>query len=187
MLADVSDDPPIRQIGSREVYANDWLRLREDRVSYPNGSVGVYSVVDKPDFALVLPFADDGFWLVRQYRYAIGHREWEFPQGGWPHGVTGSPEKLAASELAEETGLRAGSLQRLGHLFVAYGFTSQRYHVFLATDLQAGEPDREATEADMISAWRSRGEIDRMIAEGAFADSHSLAALALFDRRERAD
>jgi 8-oxo-dGTP pyrophosphatase MutT (NUDIX family) len=182
MLTTVEDEPPIRTLGTREVYANAWLRLREDRVGYPDGSEGVYSVVEKPDFALVLPSTDDGFWLVRQYRYTIGRQAWVFPQGGWPHGVTGSPEELAASELAEETGFRARTLTHLGHLFVAYGFTSQRYHVFLAADLTAGEPHREATEVDMIASWRSRAEVDRMIASGDFADAHSLAALALFDR-----
>jgi 8-oxo-dGTP pyrophosphatase MutT (NUDIX family) len=178
----MSDDPPIRQISTREVYTNPWLRLREDQVRYPDGSQGVYSVVDKPDFALVLPCVDDGFWLVQQFRYTVGSRQWEFPQGGWPHGRSGSPEELAAAELAEETGLRAGSLRHLGRLFVAYGFTSQQYHVFLGEDLMPGEPDREATEADMICAWRSRAELDGMIADGTFADAHSLAALALFDR-----
>ena len=93
------------QLSTREVYRNPWLSLREDRIERPDGSGGIYSVVDKPDFALVIPAERDGFHLVEQYRYPVGGRFWEFPQ------VTGAapdPESLARAELAEETGLRAG-------------------------------------------------------------------------------
>ena len=41
--------------GSREIYANPWMRLREDSILRPDGSDGIYGVVDKPDYALVIP------------------------------------------------------------------------------------------------------------------------------------
>ncbi|HJQ42875.1 MAG TPA: NUDIX hydrolase [Jatrophihabitantaceae bacterium] len=173
----------IRQLSSREIYRNPWLRLREDEVEFPSGETGTYSVIDKQDFVVVLPYAQDGFWLVEQYRYPVGRREWEFPQGGWSHGKTGSPEELAVLELQEETGHTAGSFTHLGRLYAAYGFSSQSYDVFLATELVAGEPDREVTEADMVHEWRSLADIRAMIRRGEFADAHSVAALALYDLR----
>ena len=45
----------MRTTGSREVYRNPWIRVREDAVERADGSAGVYSVVEKPHFALVLP------------------------------------------------------------------------------------------------------------------------------------
>lgn len=171
----------IRQLSTREIYRNPWLRLREDEVEFPSGARGKYSVIDKQDFVVVLPFADDGFWLVEQYRYPVGRREWEFPQGGWSHGKTGTPHELAVLELREETGFTAGSFVHLGRLHAAYGFSSQGYDVFLASELVAGEPAREVTESDMVHEWRSLAEIRRMIGRGEFADAHSVAALALYD------
>jgi 8-oxo-dGTP pyrophosphatase MutT (NUDIX family) len=171
----------IRQLASREIYRNAWLRLREDDVEFPSGVRGKYSVIDKQDFVVVLPFENDGFWLVEQYRYPVRRREWEFPQGGWSHGKTGTAEELAAIELREETGCTAGSLVHLGRLHAAYGFSSQGYDVFLASDLVAGEPAREITEADMISEWRSVTDVRDMIRRGDFSDAHSVAALALYD------
>ena len=57
-----------------------------------------------------------GVWLVEQYRHPVGARFWEFPQGAW-EGVDGAdPESLARGELAEETGLRAASMEHLGRL-----------------------------------------------------------------------
>lgn len=173
----------IRQRASREVFANRWLRLREDEIELPDGTTGQYTVVEKQDFVVVLPYTGDGFWLVQQYRYPVGSREWEFPQGGWPAGSSGTPRELAEAELAEETGLRADELAHLGRLFAAYGYSSQSYDVFLATGLSEGEPDREHTEQDMVHRWFAAGEVREMIRRGEFADSHSVAALALFDLR----
>ncbi|SHG24610.1 NUDIX domain-containing protein [Jatrophihabitans endophyticus] len=170
----------IRTISSREVFRSDWLRLREDEVEFPNGSRGRYAVVDKQDFVLVLAREDDGFWLVEQYRYPIGRREWEFVQGGWPAGGSGTPRELAEAELREETGHRAGSLTHLGRLHAAVGFCSQGYDVFLATDLVAGEPEREATESDMVARWHSDHDVTAMVRDGRLADAHSVAAFGLW-------
>jgi hypothetical protein len=61
------DDRVVRTISSREVYRNAWLSVRDDEVVRADGSTGVYGVVDKPDFALVIPQDLDGFWLVEQF------------------------------------------------------------------------------------------------------------------------
>jgi 8-oxo-dGDP phosphatase len=171
----------IRQLGSREIFANRWLRLREDEIEYADGTPGTYTVVEKSDFVTVLPLEDDGFWLVQQYRYAVGSRQWEFPQGGWPQGRDGTTAELAAAELAEETGLTARRWRRLGRLFAAYGYSTQSFDVFLATDLTSGEPRREHSEQDMVHRWFAVADVRAMVRAGEFADSHSVAALALYD------
>lgn len=176
-------DEIIRQLATREVYRNPWLTLREDEVEFPDGSHGRYAVVDKPDFVVVLARENGGFWLVQQFRYPVGRREWEFPQGGWPTAHDGTPEQLAAAELREETGVRAGRFGHLGRLWAGYGFCSQAYDVFLAEQLTHGEPDRESTEADMVHGWFAEDELRAMIRRGEFADAHSIAALALYDNR----
>ena len=169
----------MRTTGSREVYRNPWIRVREDTVERADGSSGVYGVVEKPDFALVLPYARDGFWLVEQFRHPVGRRAWEFPQGTWTAGSDGSAEELARAELAEETGLRAGSLRHLGHLDLAPGLSTQEFDVWLATDLTQGPTAREASEADMRSAFVSEAELRAMVRDGRFTDGPSLAAYSL--------
>ncbi|CAA9288924.1 MAG: ADP-ribose pyrophosphatase [uncultured Corynebacteriales bacterium] len=177
-------DGVVRQVGTREVYRNRWLSLREDEVRLPDGSPGIYSVVDKPDFALVIPAERDGFHLVEQYRYPVGGRFWEFPQGTAPAGTVLAPVDLARAELAEETGLRAGTLEPLGHLHCAYGMSSQGFDVFLATDLTPGEAAREATEQDMRQRFVPRAEFEAMIRGGRITDDSTLAAYALLLMRD---
>lgn len=173
----------IRQRTSREVYRNPWLRLREDEIEYADGSRGSYAVVEKPDFVAVVPSENGGFWLVQQYRYAVGSRQWEFPQGGWPQGGGGTAAELGAAELAEETGLRAGRWDHLGRLFAAYGYSTQSYDIFLASDLTQGPPRREDTEQGMVHRWFAEHEVRAMVRSGELADAHSVAALTLYDQR----
>jgi|SRR5690606_3469796 8-oxo-dGTP pyrophosphatase MutT (NUDIX family) len=176
----------MRTLGSREVYANSWMTVREDAVQRPDGSRGIYGVVDKPDYALIIPMADDGrMHLVEQYRYPLGLRRWEFPQGTAPDREDLDPAELAARELREETGLRAGRLVELGLLDVAPGLSSQRGRAFLATELTAGPPERELEEQDMRAAWFGRAEFEEMIRTGLVTDAQSIAAYALLLLHER--
>ncbi|MGZ4543913.1 MAG: NUDIX domain-containing protein [Blastococcus sp.] len=169
----------MRTTSSREVYRNPWIRVREDVVERADGTTGVYGVVEKPDFALILPAERDGFWLVEQFRHPVGRRSWEFPQGTWSAGDSGTAEELARAELAEETGLRADTLRRLGHLDLAPGLITQEFDVWLATGLTPGPTAREATEADMRHAFVTAAELAAMIRDGRFTDAPSLAAYAL--------
>jgi hypothetical protein len=89
----------IEQVSSRVVYDNPWMTFREDVIRRPDGSEGIYSYVEKPDFALIIPVDRDGFHLVEQYRYPVGHRSWEFPQGTLPNRADGEPAELARREL----------------------------------------------------------------------------------------
>jgi 8-oxo-dGTP pyrophosphatase MutT (NUDIX family) len=167
-------------VSSRVVYRNPWMTVREDAVRRPDGSAGIYGVVEKPDFALVLPRWSGGFWLVEQYRYPIGRRAWEFPQGSWSSAGNGDPVELARQELAEETGLRAVEMAHLGHLFAAYGLSTQGFDVFLATGLTEGAPDREISEQDMQHRAFADEEVEQLIVTGPLVDAASLAALTLY-------
>lgn len=173
----------MEQLSSRVVYRNPWMTVREDAVRRSDGTEGIYGVVDKPDFALVLPRWEHGFWLVEQYRYPIRRRAWEFPQGSWGRGADGTSVDLARSELAEETGLRADALTHLGHLFEAYGFSTQGFDVYLATGLTEGEPQREVSERDMLHRAFTDAEIREAIVSGLIVDAPSLAAVTLYQIR----
>lgn len=175
----------MRTTSSREVYANPWMTVREDGIRRLDGSDGIYGVVDKPDYALIIPLDGDRFRLVEQFRYPLGMRRWEFPQGTAPDRAEVETSELAARELREETGLRAARLTDLGRLDVAPGMSSQRGRVFLATGLTAGEHEREPEEQDMRAAWFERAEFEHMIRNGDVTDAQSIAGYLLLCLHER--
>lgn len=167
------------------MYANAWMTVREDAVRRPDGTTGVYGVIDKPYYALVIPWDGERFMLVEQFRYPLGLRRWEFPQGTAPDRADPEPLELAARELREETGLKAETIEEIGLLDVAAGMSSQRGRVFLATGLTEGAAEREHEEQDMRTGWFTRAEFEAMAARSEITDAQSLAAYALLLLRER--
>lgn len=178
-------EPEIRTLTSSVVYADDWSRLRRDEIERADGSRGTYAVVERSNFALVIPAENSGFHLVEEYRYPLGRRGWSFPQGAFPKGVDGTPEELARAELAQETGLRAGRWRHLGALAVAHGMSCQYGEHWLATDLTQGEPDLEPEELGLRHEWVTRAEFEAMTRDGRIVDSSTLAAYALLLLAER--
>jgi 8-oxo-dGTP pyrophosphatase MutT (NUDIX family) len=169
----------ITTLASREVYRNHWMRVREDEILRSNGKKGIYGVVEKDDSAIILPIDQGRVWLVEQFRYTIQERALELPQGGWEMEVE-NPEELARGELKEELGLHAAEMTYLGSLWIAYGFTKQKQHVFLATGLTETRRDPDAEEHDLRSRSVTVSEFEEMMLDGTIRDNCTLSAWGLY-------
>jgi ADP-ribose pyrophosphatase len=170
----------IETISTRFVYENRWMRVREDTIRRRDGSIGIYGVVEKPDFVVIVPVEDDGrVHLVEQYRYPVKGRYWELPQGSWEQEPGADPMEMARGELREETGLDAAHMTYVGHLFEACGYADQGYHIFLATGLRHGDADPEHEEQDLVTRDFALSEVERMIRDGEIKDATTVASLGL--------
>lgn len=169
----------ITTLGSREVYRNRWMRLREDRILRSNGQQGVYGVVEKHPAAIILPIDNGQIWLVEQFRYTIQQRAIELPQGGWETEID-NPEELARGELKEELGLDAAEMICLGRLWIAYGYARQEQHVYLARGLTHSGKDPDDEEHDLTHLSVSVEEFEQMMRAGVIRDGCTLAAWALY-------
>ena len=173
----------IKTISSREVYRNPWTSVREDVIERANGQRGIYGVIDKDPASIIIPLeatAEGEFlYLIEQYRYTVGGRYSEFPQGGWEEAEV-DPEQLARGELKEETGLTAERMTLLSTLQIAYGVMNQKHHVFLAEGLTMGDPDPDAEEHDLVLKRVSVDEFERMVLSGEIVDNCSIAAWGLY-------
>ena len=172
---------PKREITASDssvVYKNRWMQVREDKIVRPSGTTGIYGVVEKPDFAVIVAFQDGALHLVEQYRYPVKGRYWEFPQGS-SHlpGVTAAD--LAAAELREETGLVAASMVHVGRLFPAYGFATQAFDVYLATGLSDVGAALEPEEEGLITQSFPVASVAQMIIDGIIQDASTVAAFGL--------
>jgi 8-oxo-dGTP pyrophosphatase MutT (NUDIX family) len=133
-------------IGSREIYVNPWIRLREDHVLRPDGKPGIYGVVEFPTYALgIVPIDENGdVYLVGQYRYTLNAYSWEIPEGG---GDKRLPKLDSAQrELVEETGITATDWIDLGPLHLSNSVTDEEGRVFLARGLTLGPPRPDGDE-----------------------------------------
>jgi len=169
----------IRTLSSREVYRNHWMRVREDAIERSNGVRGIYGVVDKQDCAVIVPIDGDHIWLVEQFRYTVGERALELPQGGWEADNV-DPEALARGELREETGLIAGRMTELPWMWIAYGFARQRQHIFIAEDLTLDAHQRDLEESDMEVVRMPITTFEQKLRDGEIRDVCTLAAWASY-------
>lgn len=170
--------PEIVKTASAVVYRNRWMSVREDQIVRPSGAKGIYGVVEKPDFAIIAAIEGSQIWLVEQYRYPVGGRYWEMPQGTSEHGAV-DPARLAAAELREETGIIAASMAHVGHLFVAYGYSSQGCDVYVARDLRHAEAQRDPEEEGLIAKTFDLRTFEQMLISGAIRDAATVAAFGL--------
>ncbi|MBB6626608.1 NUDIX hydrolase [Nocardioides sp. KIGAM211] len=165
---------------TRTAYDNHWIRVREDDVTRPDGSAGVYGVVEmKHPAVFVVPVTAAGeVLLVRLHRYPIDRESIEVPAGG-----SDGEDPLAAAqrELLEETGRTASSWTRLGQFFALNGVANARADVFLARgltgleDVGHGAADEGISEV-LVVPW---AEAMGLVRSGAIHDSEAIAALML--------
>jgi 8-oxo-dGTP pyrophosphatase MutT (NUDIX family) len=164
---------------TRLAYENRWMRVREDTIIRADGSHGVYGVVEKDDFVVVVPVDGSQVWLVEQYRYPIRQRRWEFPQGSLEHLSAPDPLLVATAELAEETGLAAGRLDHLGRFHQAYGYSNQAAEVFVALDLTPVERRLAPEEGDLVARPFPVATVEAMLRSGEITDAATLATWTL--------
>lgn len=170
----------MKKLSTQVIYQNRWMKLREDEVQLTNGSSSVYGVVEKTDFVVIIPIENNHIYLVEQFRYPIQQRFWEFPQGSWESKADADPAEIARGELLEETGLIAGNLTKLGHLYGAYGYCTQGMHVFLASDFVQGTQSLEPEEDGLIFAKFPITQFESMLRKNEIKDGATYAAYALW-------
>jgi 8-oxo-dGTP pyrophosphatase MutT (NUDIX family) len=177
-VIDHETENPWQTLGSRRVYENPWISVREDSVIRPDGEPGIYGVVHYKNTAVgVLPVEDDYVYLVGQYRYPLERYSWEIPEGGCPEDE--EPLEAARRELKEETGLEARSWSRLGEAFLSNSVADECAVWFLATDLVPGESQNEGTEVIGVRRVPLR-EAVAMAMDGRITDALSILALTTY-------
>lgn len=137
----------IRQTSSREIYRGRVFDLTVDRFVDDDCDEREFEieVVHHSGGAAVLPIDANGeVVLIRQWRYALGRTLLEAPAGRIENGD--DPAATAARELEEEAGYSAGSIESLGSILVAPGYTTERIHLYLATDLTPVPPRPDEDE-----------------------------------------
>jgi 8-oxo-dGTP pyrophosphatase MutT (NUDIX family) len=167
-------------LSSHYLWTSRWYNLRQDEIVTPDGSHGTYTVVEHPGAVWVVPVTTDGLVILEwQYRYTVQDWCWEVPAGGLLPDVPA--EEMAARELREEIGGTTGQLEHIAWFYTMNGIGTEVAHVYLARDVELGEPARESTEVMEIRAVPI-AEALRMAREGEITDGPSALALLLCER-----
>jgi len=169
---------PFEFIKSEPLLQGRAFKIRRDTLKTPDGKETKLEIVEHSGSVVVLPVDADGNMLfVRQYRHAAGMDMLELPAG--TRDSADEPyEECAAREIREETGMEAGTLEKVGMFYLAPGYSTEYMGVFLATDLKHNPLDPDADEflsVEKISVKEALAMAER----GEMPDAKSLAALLL--------
>jgi len=146
----------------------------------PRGAAVVRVVVRHPGAVAIVPLLGDELLLIRQYRAAVDRALLEIPAGKLD--VEGeAPELTARRELEEEIGYRAGALHPLATFFTTPGFSNERMHLFVATDLEAVGATPHGAEEEVADVVRvAIDDVADLVRSGEVEDAKTLVALSLY-------
>jgi ADP-ribose pyrophosphatase len=182
-MAQASGGLEEKVLSSEVVYRGKAVTIRKVAVEMPTGRRGSRVIIEHPGSVAVVPLLDDGkVVLIRQFRLAAGGVIWEVPAGHIERGE--DPEACARRELEEETGYRAGKVERLFEAYLSPGSSTELMRFFLATGLEKAE---QRTEEDEVISVEPVGveKVLRMISSNEIRDAKSIAVISYLQARGR--
>jgi 8-oxo-dGTP pyrophosphatase MutT (NUDIX family) len=137
--------------GRREVYRSRVFSVRDTSCRSPEGESRVFTVIDAPDWAIVVPVIETErgreFVMVRQWRHGSQELSLEFPGGVFEPGEDAAV--AATRELREETAYKPGRIRKIGEFSPNPAIMANRVHFFLAEDLEP-LPSQELDEDEYV-------------------------------------
>jgi ADP-ribose pyrophosphatase len=177
-MPDQSEHLNEKQIQSELIYDGRVVHLYRETVQLPDGQTAVRDVVHHSGAVAILPFDPDGkLIMVRQFRLPARRALLEIPAGALEPGE--APERCAIRESQEEIGYKPGSLERIGGVYLAPGYSTEFIHFFVARDLTESRLAHDADEFLDVERY-SLEDVYALIKEGKITDAKTISALMMY-------
>ena len=151
--------------------------LIKENVTLDNAITTDMEFIDHPGATAIIPLLNETrIVLLNQYRHALRKYIWEIPAGTLD--PMESALDCAKRELIEETGFSAAQWHRLGEITPVPGYSNERIHIFLASDLKAAERRLDKDEIIQVHEVECKAAL-HMIRGGEIQDAKSIAGLYL--------
>ena len=162
---------PYEVTESTHIYGNPWITVREDKVIRPDGTNGVFGVVDYAQGAHIMALDTLGnAILIKEYMYAIERDDIMFPTGGVDNGE--HPLEAAKRELLEEVGYESDEWVELGGLNPLSMVIKCTSFLFLAKNCRKVSQGEDTIEP----LTKSIQEVEQMIEDGTISLAGSVCA-----------
>jgi 8-oxo-dGTP pyrophosphatase MutT (NUDIX family) len=174
--------------GRRDVFECRVFSIHESESRSPNKeTTGVFTVLDAPDFAIVVPVLETErgkcFVMVRQWRHGAQEMSLEFPGGVCESGETGDAGALR--ELEEETAYTAGKITKLAKMNPNPAIMSNHQYIFLAEDLRP-LPSQHLDEDEYVDVEIIPvDEVIKNMGKPPYIHALMAAALGLYNARQQ--
>lgn len=134
-----------KTIEHNKIFEGRVVNLYKDKIQYDEGQIEYREVVEHYGGSVALAMPDkNNIMLINQFRHPINKFILELPAGKL--NLNEDPLECAKRELKEETGYSAKNWKKIISFYTSPGYSSEMLHIYLATDLTAGEQSLELGE-----------------------------------------
>jgi len=166
---------------SEILYRGRVFNLSRENVTLKNGVTVDLDIIRHPGASAIVPVScDNRLILIKQYRHATGEFIWEIPAGTLEPPET--PLECAGRELVEETGYSACNWEKLGSITPLPGYSDEKIHIFLATDLVPAKQALDKDEMLDVHEVELKDTIE-MIHKGTIRDGKTISGIFLASDR----
>ena len=163
-----------KRINSQEVYKGKIIRVVKDEVELDDGSRSFREVVYHNGGVCIALKHEDKYFMVKQYRYAIGKEMYEFPAGKIE--LNEQPDRAIEREAIEETGYSAKNIIKFPYIIPTCGYDSEKIYLYYGeTDKQLGQHLDIDERIDLFKFTYK--QIEEMIKNGEIDDSKTIALM----------
>ena len=164
-----------KRIDRKEVYKGKIFTVVEDTIAFENGTTAKWDLVMHNGASAIVPIAEDGkIIFVKQYRNAENGPVLEIPGGKLEKGA--NPLLCARRELEEEIGYTSQSIEKICSMYTAVGFSDEKLHLYMATQLKEGKQNLDEDEFVEIVSYSIEDAI-KMIFDGTIQDSKTIVGI----------
>lgn len=161
----------------KSVFDGRLLKVFLQKRKLPNGEIVNLEVIKHPGAVLIVPFLSlNKIILIKQYRAVINSYIWELTAGTLNKNE--DPTRCAQRELIEEIGYKAERLIKIGYIFPAPGYTTEKIIIFKAQRLKKVEAQKEKDEIIHPKVFTKK-EIKELLRKGKIVDAKTICALKL--------
>lgn len=165
---------------SEKIYEGKIVNLRIDTVELPDKKYSKREIIENPGAVGIIPITDDDcLILVKQFRKPVEKFLLEIPAGKLE--VNEEPRETAVREFKEETGYDSGKMEYLLEFYTSPGFSNEKVHLFLATELTEGTPCPDIGEfLEVVKV--SVVDLLKMVERGEIVDSKTIIGINLANK-----
>lgn len=165
--------------GRETVYESAWVNVHLDDVELPDGQRLKHHVLamPRPSVGAVVVDDQDRTLLIWRHRYITDRWGWEVPAGWVDPGE--DLDTAVRREIEEETGWRAGHIERMVNYNPLAGISTLDYTTYVATDAVRIGPHPDTNEVSKVE-WVPLTDVPKLAAGGQIPDGPSLLMLSYY-------
>lgn len=161
-----------KQVKRQEIYSGKVIHVVKDDIVMEDGTNAIREVVLHNGGVCIALKDDNYYYMVRQYRYALGKEMLEFPAGKIEKGEV--PDDAILREVQEETGFTAKNIIKFGPIIPTCGYCSEKIYLYFGEKDNCVGQHFDVDENLKLEKYTFK-QIKEMIKNGEIDDSKTIS------------